>query len=580
MLRGSFAVRGKLRAARAYVTSHGLYELEVNGRRVGDERFTPGWTSYGKRLQYQTYDVTALLRTGDNAIGATLGDGWYRGYLAWRDRRNVFGERLALLCQLRIEYADGRVETVGTDDKWRAATGPILASDLYMGETYDARLEKPGWSAPGFADADWTPVRVVAEAPKHALVAPAGPPVRAIEEVKPVKILRTPAGETVFDMGQNMVGCVRLKVSGPAGTRVVLRHAEVLDKAGNFYTDNLRAAKQEVAYVLKGGGRRDVRAALLLPGLPLRRGRRLARRADARRADRGRRPLRHGGHGELRDLEPAAQSAPAQHPLGPEGQLPRRADGLPAARRAARLDGRRAGLLAHRELQHGRGRLLHEVAGRRGGRPEREGRSTPRRAERPEPHRRERPGRGRVPRRLRSVGRRRHDRALEHVPRLRRPPAPRAAVPEHEGVGRVPAPRGRRHEPVEERLPLRRLARLRDDRVRLPRRDHRQGPHRLRVLRALDGPAAEGRRRPREEGRRGVLRRAAAEDQGRVPPRVRDRRRPGRREHADGVRPGPPVRPAAGGDARRGRPPARDGGAHARPPHDRLRRDARTCATC
>ena len=138
--------------------------------------------------------MTALLRTGDNAIGAMLGDGWYRGYLAWRDRRNVFGERLGLLCQLRIEYADGRVETVGTDEKWRASTGPILASDLYMGETYDARLEKPGWSAPGFADADWTPVRVVAEAPKHELVAPAGPPVRAIEEIKPVKILRTPGG--------------------------------------------------------------------------------------------------------------------------------------------------------------------------------------------------------------------------------------------------------------------------------------------------------------------------------------------------------------------------------------------------
>jgi alpha-L-rhamnosidase len=254
MVRAAFAVRGKVRSARAYVTSHGLYELEINGRRVGDQLFTPGWTSYGKRLLYQTYDVTSLLRPGENAIGATLGDGWYRGYLAWRDRRNVYGERLGLLCQLRIEYPDGTVETVGTDEKWRGTTGPILASDLYMGETYDARLEKPGWSAPGYADTDWTPVRVVAESPKHEILAPAGPPVRAIEEIKPVKILRTPAGETVFDMGQNMVGFVRLKVSGPSGTRVVLRHAEVLDKAGNFYTANLRAAKQEVAYVLKGGG--------------------------------------------------------------------------------------------------------------------------------------------------------------------------------------------------------------------------------------------------------------------------------------------------------------------------------------
>jgi alpha-L-rhamnosidase len=242
-----------VRAARAYVTSHGLYELEINGRRVGNQRLTPGWTSYGKRLQYQTYDVTSHLRRGENVVGATLGDGWYRGYLAWKDRRNVYGERLALLCQLRVEYEGGRVDTLGTDGTWRASTGPILASDLYMGETYDARLEKPGWSSPGFDDAGWKPVRVV-PAPAHALVAPMGPPVRAIEEVRPAKILRTPRGETVFDMGQNMVGVVRLKVSGEAGTKIVLRHAEVLDKAGNLYTANLRAAKQEVAYVLKGGG--------------------------------------------------------------------------------------------------------------------------------------------------------------------------------------------------------------------------------------------------------------------------------------------------------------------------------------
>jgi alpha-L-rhamnosidase len=254
MLRGTFAVRGKLRQARAYVTSHGLYELELNGRRVGDELFTPGWTSYGKRLQYQTYDVTALVREGENALGATLGDGWYRGYLAWKDRRNVYGKRLGLLCQLRLEYADGRVETVGTDGRWRSSTGPILTSDLYMGETYDARLEKAGWSAPGFDDAGWTPVRILAEAPRHALIAPEGPPVRAVEEVRPVKVLKTPAGETVVDFGQNMVGHVRLRVSGPAGTTVTLRHAEVLDKAGNFYTANLRAAKQTVSYTLRGGG--------------------------------------------------------------------------------------------------------------------------------------------------------------------------------------------------------------------------------------------------------------------------------------------------------------------------------------
>ena len=253
LLRGAFTVKGKVRRARAYVTSLGLYELEVNGKRVGDQLFTPGWTSYAKRLQYQTYDVTDHLRPGANAVGATLGDGWYRGNLAWGKKRNLYGDRLALLCQLRIDYVDGRVDIVGTDGAWKSATGPIRRSDIYMGETYDARLERPGWTAPGYADADWKPVRVVAPE-RRALVAPAGPPVRRIEELRPVKILKTPAGETVADMGQNLVGHVRLKVRGPAGTKVTLRHVEVLDKAGNVYTANLRVARQEVSYILKGGG--------------------------------------------------------------------------------------------------------------------------------------------------------------------------------------------------------------------------------------------------------------------------------------------------------------------------------------
>jgi alpha-L-rhamnosidase len=252
MLRGAFTVKGAVKAARAYVTSLGLYELEINGKRVGDQVFTPGWTSYHHRLQYQSYDVTRHLRPGENVIGATLGDGWYRGFLAWKDRRAVYGDRVALLCQVRIEYADGRVVNVGTDGEWKSTTGPIRSSDIYNGESYDARLERPGWSAPGYSVAEWAPV-VERKPIEAALVAPAGPPVRRIEEIRPVKLLKTPAGETVFDMGQNMVGHVRLKVRGPAGTTVTLRHAEVLDKAGNFYTANLRAAKQLVTYVLKGG---------------------------------------------------------------------------------------------------------------------------------------------------------------------------------------------------------------------------------------------------------------------------------------------------------------------------------------
>src|SRR6266498_385359 len=253
MMRREFKLNGVVENARAYVTSHGLYEMQLNGQRVGDEVFTPGWTSYKKRLQYQTFDVAPLLKSGDNAVGVLLGNGWYRGTIGFAGRRNFYGDRLGFLLQMRVVYKDGREELITTDQNWKATTGPILMSEIYNGETYDARLEKPGWSMPGFDDAGWSSVRV-ANHRKDDLVAPAGPPVRKTEEVRPVKFFKTPAGDTVVDMGQNMVGWVRLKVEGPAGAVVTLRHAEVLDNDGNFYTRNLRAAEQTVRYTLKGGG--------------------------------------------------------------------------------------------------------------------------------------------------------------------------------------------------------------------------------------------------------------------------------------------------------------------------------------
>ena len=253
MLRRAFKISGDVEQARVYATALGLYELHLNGHRVGDQFFTPGWTSYRKRLQYQTYDVTQLLKSGDNALGVMLGNGWYRGYLAWSGKRNLYGERLALLLQIKIRYKDGREELIGTDQHWKATTGPLLMSEIYHGETYDARLEKAGWATPGFSDQEWSSVKIVNHRKDH-LIAPAGPPVRKIEEIKPVKIFKTAAGETVADLGQNMVGWVRLKAQGTAGTTIRLRHAEVLDKAGNFYTENLREAKATLQYTLKGGG--------------------------------------------------------------------------------------------------------------------------------------------------------------------------------------------------------------------------------------------------------------------------------------------------------------------------------------
>jgi len=180
--------------------------------------------------------------------------------MTWGSKRDSYGKKLALLAQLVITFKDGTQQIVGTDDQWKSATGPVLASDIYNGETYDARLEQTGWNGAGFGDRNWKSV-IVLEAPKANLVAPVGPPVKAIEEITPVKVLKTPTGETVIDMGQNMVGWVKFRVTAPAGTTITLRHAEVLDKAGNFYTENLRtgywvpgAAMQTIRYTAKGQG--------------------------------------------------------------------------------------------------------------------------------------------------------------------------------------------------------------------------------------------------------------------------------------------------------------------------------------
>jgi alpha-L-rhamnosidase len=252
LLRREFEVRPGVRQARLYITALGVYEAQINGAVVGDHVLDPGWTSYDYRLRYQTFDVTGMLREGRNAIGAILADGWYRGRLGFGGgRRNIYGDRLALLAQLEITYTDGTVERIVTDESWRAATGPILAADLYDGETYDARLERPGWATPGYDTAAWSPVE------RHdrdlgTLVAPAGPPVRRVETVAPVAIRQSPSGRTLVDFGQNLVGRVRFTVQGPAGTTITLRHAEVLE-AGELGTRPLRHAAATDSYTLRGG---------------------------------------------------------------------------------------------------------------------------------------------------------------------------------------------------------------------------------------------------------------------------------------------------------------------------------------
>ncbi len=254
LLRGTFAVSGAVAYARAYVTSLGLYALELNGRPVSDWLFTPGWTAYNARLQYQTYDITAHLRPGRNAAGATLAEGWYRGRVRGNGQPPGYNGPLALRAMLVITYADGRVQVVGTDASWQAAAGPILKSDIYDGEDYDARLERPGWSLPDYAADDWAPVRAVTHTGPR-LVAQTGPAVRRQETLRPIKIWPNPEGDGVLvDFGQNLVGWVQLRVTGEAGATITVRHAEVLDRHGHFYLANIREALQTLHYTLKGGG--------------------------------------------------------------------------------------------------------------------------------------------------------------------------------------------------------------------------------------------------------------------------------------------------------------------------------------
>lgn len=237
--------------ARLYITAHGLYEAKLNGKKIGEHYFTPGWTSYHKRLQYQTYDVMQALKTGKNIALVTIGDGWYRGNLEFNHKRNLYGEEVGLLFQLEIEYTDGKKEVINSNEDWKTSFGgPVKASDIYNGEIYDARLEK-NTSVQGFNTGEWQKAKVV-DVKMDNLVAPLGPTVSKHERFTPKKVIKTPKGETVIDFGQNLVGWVQLKIKGKAGDTITINHAEVLDRDGNFYTENLRNAKQENKYVLSG----------------------------------------------------------------------------------------------------------------------------------------------------------------------------------------------------------------------------------------------------------------------------------------------------------------------------------------
>ncbi len=240
-----------IRRARVYVTGLGAYELYLNGVRVGDDLLTPGWTRFEKRIQYQTYDIAPMLKSGRNAVGAILGNGWWHGRIGG-ERNQPGRDSLRIIAQLVIEYADGTTQIVCSDPQWKAAISPISFDSIYDGETYDARLGRPGWDEAGFDDSAWLEVQHV-DQPVANLVPQAKETLRRIQELPAVSVTEMEPGKFVFDFGQNLTGWVRLKVEGEAGTKVTIRHAEVI-KDGKFYVDNLRSAKATDHYILKGDG--------------------------------------------------------------------------------------------------------------------------------------------------------------------------------------------------------------------------------------------------------------------------------------------------------------------------------------
>ncbi len=253
LVRNEIEISKNIKSARAYVTGLGGYVMYINRKRVGDAVFTPGWTHYPKRIQYQTYDVSNMLNKGENTLGAVLGNLWWSSGLGWRGSIIYSQGPLRFFMQLLVEFQDGTNQLFVTDENWKTHDSPILESTIYHGERYDARLEEKGWDSTNFDDSKWIPVTLI-EKEKGKLVAQQGPLLRVTKEIKPIKITSPSNGVYVVDMGQNFAGWAKLKVEGASGDSVKLRFAETLKPDGNVYTENLRQAEATDTYILKGEG--------------------------------------------------------------------------------------------------------------------------------------------------------------------------------------------------------------------------------------------------------------------------------------------------------------------------------------
>ena len=253
MLRKSFKINGAIKRAIVHVSGLGVYDLHINGKRVGDSILAPGFTMYRSRVQTQTFDVTAMLKDGDNATGAVLSDGWNGEYffgMPMRQTQRPFEGRRGFIMQLKVELTSGKTQTIITDTSWRSTrNGPMRMASLYDGEVYDGRMALPGWDTAGYDDKRWHDAVRAEYLDKANLVWRRNEPIRVVKELKPIKLTEPKPGVFVFDMGQNMVGWCRIKVNGRAGTTIKLVHGEMLNDDGTVYTANLRGAKQTDVFI-------------------------------------------------------------------------------------------------------------------------------------------------------------------------------------------------------------------------------------------------------------------------------------------------------------------------------------------
>lgn len=257
-LRKNIQLRKEVKSARLYISALGLVEFKINGNKVGNDYFVPGWTDYNERVYYQAYDVTDLIKPGENTLGAHLSYGWYSGYLGYAllvgtsKVRDFYGRTPLMKAQVRIEYTDGSTDYIVSDKDWKGCSSPLIESDMLQGEMYDARKEIAGWDKPGFDDSDWEEVLSSEDSPQREIELYPGNPVRVINEFTPREIIPSGDKKHIVDLGQNFAGIVRLKVKGNPGDTVTLRYGEMLHPDGRLVTENLRRARATDYYILKG----------------------------------------------------------------------------------------------------------------------------------------------------------------------------------------------------------------------------------------------------------------------------------------------------------------------------------------